>query len=219
MLLQTYLHGTYLSALELNLAVISEARARHPPGVPVEDLRGTAVCLGWCWARLGAGGWGAGETSEGAPSPARVSRLTHHFRLPLSGPDRTRDRRNGALGQPTQPRPRPSLTGQALSPLPTGALQIESSEETDQGKYECVATNSAGVRYSSPANLYVRGRERRIQVKGRDPSCPVPPPSLGSQPPGSPVPCRPEQEGPPPPGHSRTLGEAAPLSGPQFLYL
>uniref|UniRef100_A0A5F8H7V4 Receptor-type tyrosine-protein phosphatase S n=1 Tax=Monodelphis domestica TaxID=13616 RepID=A0A5F8H7V4_MONDO len=42
-----------------------------------------------------------------------------------------------------------------------GALQIESSEETDQGKYECVASNSAGVRYSSPANLYVRGRELR----------------------------------------------------------
>lgn len=42
-----------------------------------------------------------------------------------------------------------------------GGLQIESSEETDQGKYECVASNSAGVRYSSPANLYVRGRERR----------------------------------------------------------
>ncbi|XP_044526894.1 receptor-type tyrosine-protein phosphatase S [Gracilinanus agilis] len=39
-----------------------------------------------------------------------------------------------------------------------GALQIESSEETDQGKYECVASNSAGVRYSSPANLYVRVR-------------------------------------------------------------
>uniref|UniRef100_A0A668VGP1 protein-tyrosine-phosphatase n=1 Tax=Oreochromis aureus TaxID=47969 RepID=A0A668VGP1_OREAU len=38
----------------------------------------------------------------------------------------------------------------------TGALQIENSEETDQGKYECVATNSQGVRYSSPANLYVR---------------------------------------------------------------
>ncbi|XP_019406109.1 PREDICTED: receptor-type tyrosine-protein phosphatase S isoform X14 [Crocodylus porosus] len=37
-----------------------------------------------------------------------------------------------------------------------GGLQIESSEETDQGKYECVASNSAGVRYSSPANLYVR---------------------------------------------------------------
>uniref|UniRef100_A0A8C7B5M3 protein-tyrosine-phosphatase n=1 Tax=Neovison vison TaxID=452646 RepID=A0A8C7B5M3_NEOVI len=56
------------------------------------------------------------------------------------------------------PWPRPSLTGRAFSPLPPGALQIESSEETDQGKYECVATNSAGVRYSSPANLYVRVR-------------------------------------------------------------
>ncbi|XP_051785954.1 receptor-type tyrosine-protein phosphatase delta isoform X5 [Erpetoichthys calabaricus] len=39
-----------------------------------------------------------------------------------------------------------------------GALQIEQSEESDQGKYECVATNSAGTRYSSPANLYVRVR-------------------------------------------------------------
>ncbi|XP_029395418.1 receptor-type tyrosine-protein phosphatase delta isoform X40 [Mus pahari] len=37
-----------------------------------------------------------------------------------------------------------------------GALQIEQSEESDQGKYECVATNSAGTRYSAPANLYVR---------------------------------------------------------------
>lgn len=44
----------------------------------------------------------------------------------------------------------------------TGALQIENSEETDQGKYECVASNNAGVRYSPPANLYVRGRERLI---------------------------------------------------------
>ncbi|XP_075065716.1 receptor-type tyrosine-protein phosphatase delta isoform X24 [Mixophyes fleayi] len=39
-----------------------------------------------------------------------------------------------------------------------GALQIEQSEESDQGKYECVATNSAGTRYSAPANLYVRVR-------------------------------------------------------------
>ncbi|KAM6398406.1 receptor-type tyrosine-protein phosphatase F isoform 8-T9 [Pluvialis apricaria] len=39
-----------------------------------------------------------------------------------------------------------------------GALQIENSEESDQGKYECVATNSAGTRYSAPANLYVRVR-------------------------------------------------------------
>jgi len=38
-----------------------------------------------------------------------------------------------------------------------GALQIDQSEETDQGKYECVATNSEGTRYSTPANLYVRG--------------------------------------------------------------
>ncbi|XP_038146266.1 receptor-type tyrosine-protein phosphatase S-like isoform X9 [Cyprinodon tularosa] len=37
-----------------------------------------------------------------------------------------------------------------------GALQIEMSEEGDQGKYECVATNSDGTRYSTPANLYVR---------------------------------------------------------------
>uniref|UniRef100_A0A8C2E572 protein-tyrosine-phosphatase n=1 Tax=Cyprinus carpio TaxID=7962 RepID=A0A8C2E572_CYPCA len=37
------------------------------------------------------------------------------------------------------------------------ALQIDQSEETDQGKYECVATNSEGTRYSAPANLYVRG--------------------------------------------------------------
>uniref|UniRef100_A0A674JSN6 Receptor-type tyrosine-protein phosphatase F n=1 Tax=Terrapene triunguis TaxID=2587831 RepID=A0A674JSN6_9SAUR len=39
-----------------------------------------------------------------------------------------------------------------------GALQVENSEESDQGKYECVATNSAGTRYSAPANLYVRVR-------------------------------------------------------------
>lgn len=45
-----------------------------------------------------------------------------------------------------------------FSCVPTGALQIESSEESDQGKYECVATNSAGTRYSAPANLYVRGK-------------------------------------------------------------
>lgn len=39
-----------------------------------------------------------------------------------------------------------------------GALQIEMSEESDQGKYECVATNRDGTRYSTPANLYVRGK-------------------------------------------------------------
>nr|XP_046178534.1 receptor-type tyrosine-protein phosphatase S-like isoform X3 [Oncorhynchus gorbuscha] len=44
-----------------------------------------------------------------------------------------------------------------------GALQIENSEELDQGKYECVATNSQGVRYSSPANLYVRGSTDKLR--------------------------------------------------------
>ncbi|XP_040595149.1 receptor-type tyrosine-protein phosphatase S isoform X2 [Mesocricetus auratus] len=52
----------------------------------------------------------------------------------------------------------PSASNGRIKQLRSGALQIESSEETDQGKYECVATNSAGVRYSSPANLYVRVR-------------------------------------------------------------
>ncbi|KAM9719956.1 receptor-type tyrosine-protein phosphatase S isoform 7-T7 [Menidia menidia] len=50
----------------------------------------------------------------------------------------------------------PSVSGGRIKQLRSGALQIENSEETDQGKYECVATNSQGVRYSSPANLYVR---------------------------------------------------------------
>ncbi|XP_041886427.1 receptor-type tyrosine-protein phosphatase F isoform X11 [Corvus kubaryi] len=45
-----------------------------------------------------------------------------------------------------------------IKQLRSGALQIENSEESDQGKYECVATNSAGTLYSAPANLYVRVR-------------------------------------------------------------
>ncbi|XP_051789249.1 protein tyrosine phosphatase receptor type Fa isoform X10 [Erpetoichthys calabaricus] len=45
-----------------------------------------------------------------------------------------------------------------IKQLRSGALQIENSEESDQGKYECVATNNAGTRYSAPANLYVRVR-------------------------------------------------------------
>ncbi|KAG8594241.1 hypothetical protein GDO81_001129 [Engystomops pustulosus] len=52
----------------------------------------------------------------------------------------------------------PGASKGRIKQLRSGALQIENSEETDQGKYECVATNSAGVRYSSPANLYVRVR-------------------------------------------------------------
>lgn len=46
--------------------------------------------------------------------------------------------------------------------LYAGALQIENSEESDQGKYECVAMNSAGTRYSAPANLYVRGKVEHL---------------------------------------------------------
>ncbi|XP_078264460.1 protein tyrosine phosphatase receptor type Fa isoform X10 [Rhinoraja longicauda] len=45
-----------------------------------------------------------------------------------------------------------------IKQLRSGALQIENSEESDQGKYECVTSNSAGTRYSAPANLYVRVR-------------------------------------------------------------
>ncbi|XP_056599122.1 receptor-type tyrosine-protein phosphatase S isoform X4 [Triplophysa dalaica] len=52
----------------------------------------------------------------------------------------------------------PALSKGRIKQLRSGALQIERSEETDQGKYECVASNSQGVRYSSPANLYVRVR-------------------------------------------------------------
>ncbi|XP_062905244.1 receptor-type tyrosine-protein phosphatase S-like isoform X9 [Mobula hypostoma] len=51
-----------------------------------------------------------------------------------------------------------SSTNGRIKQLRSGALQIENSEESDQGKYECVATNSAGTRYSAPANLYVRVR-------------------------------------------------------------
>ncbi|KAK7884142.1 hypothetical protein WMY93_027265, partial [Mugilogobius chulae] len=48
-----------------------------------------------------------------------------------------------------------------------GALQIENSEESDQGKYECVATNRAGTRYSAPANLYVRDQREVRRVPPR----------------------------------------------------
>ncbi|XP_039667917.1 receptor-type tyrosine-protein phosphatase S isoform X12 [Perca fluviatilis] len=63
-----------------------------------------------------------------------------------------------------------------------GALQIENSEETDQGKYECVASNVEGVRYSSPANLYVR--ELR-EVRRVPPRFSIPPTSQEIMPGGS----------------------------------
>ncbi|XP_045440675.1 receptor-type tyrosine-protein phosphatase F isoform X14 [Pipistrellus kuhlii] len=63
-----------------------------------------------------------------------------------------------------------------------GALQIESSEESDQGKYECVATNSAGTRYSAPANLYVRDQR---EVRRVAPRFSIPPTSQEVMPGGS----------------------------------
>ncbi len=37
-------------------------------------------------------------------------------------------------------------------------LTIDNADESDQGKYQCAARNSAGTRYSAAANLYVRGK-------------------------------------------------------------
>ncbi|XP_047662496.1 receptor-type tyrosine-protein phosphatase F isoform X5 [Tachysurus fulvidraco] len=67
-----------------------------------------------------------------------------------------------------------------------GALQIENSEESDQGKYECVATNSAGTRYSAPANLYVREpREDQREVRRVPPRFSIPPSDQEVMPGGS----------------------------------
>lgn len=69
-----------------------------------------------------------------------------------TGVSNARERRSDCvLSLPLSPRPH-------STPPSPGALQIEESEESDQGKYECVAMNSAGTRYSAPANLYVRGK-------------------------------------------------------------
>ena len=39
-----------------------------------------------------------------------------------------------------------------------GSLLIETTQEADEGKYECVASNEVGTFYSHAANLYVRGK-------------------------------------------------------------
>lgn len=39
-----------------------------------------------------------------------------------------------------------------------GALQISDSQETDQGKYECVAENSVGTQHATAIMLWVRGQ-------------------------------------------------------------
>lgn len=45
---------------------------------------------------------------------------------------------------------------QRLQILPSGALLINETRESDEGIYECVAENSAGTTYSYGASLYVR---------------------------------------------------------------
>lgn len=39
----------------------------------------------------------------------------------------------------------------------SGALQISDSQETDQGKYECVAENPVGTQHATTMQLWVRG--------------------------------------------------------------
>uniref|UniRef100_A0A8C4QMN3 protein-tyrosine-phosphatase n=1 Tax=Eptatretus burgeri TaxID=7764 RepID=A0A8C4QMN3_EPTBU len=51
-----------------------------------------------------------------------------------------------------------SVPSSRIRQLRSGALQISDSAESDQGKYECVASNIIGTVYSSAANLYVRVR-------------------------------------------------------------
>lgn len=40
----------------------------------------------------------------------------------------------------------------------SGALQISDSQETDQGKYECVAENPVGTQHATAIMLWVRGQ-------------------------------------------------------------
>ncbi|XP_077816402.1 receptor-type tyrosine-protein phosphatase F isoform X24 [Macaca mulatta] len=77
----------------------------------------------------------------------------------------------------------PATSNGRIKQLRSGALQIESSEESDQGKYECVATNSAGTRYSAPANLYVRGKDSGMRRVA--PRFSIPPSSQEVMPGGS----------------------------------
>ncbi|XP_032826470.1 receptor-type tyrosine-protein phosphatase delta isoform X28 [Petromyzon marinus] len=69
-----------------------------------------------------------------------------------------------------------------IKQLRTGALQIDLSEDSDQGKYECVASNDVGTVYSAPANLYVR--ELR-PVRHVPPRFSIPPKSQEIMPGGS----------------------------------
>ncbi|XP_071850013.1 receptor-type tyrosine-protein phosphatase delta-like isoform X2 [Apostichopus japonicus] len=60
---------------------------------------------------------------------------------------------------PLQPSGRLSVVGQApMSDTVSEVLTIERSEKSDEGSYRCVATNTAGTRFSEATNLYVRVR-------------------------------------------------------------
>ena len=87
---------------------------------------------------------------------------------------RTRDQLAEGLRarRPVRPTPLPRLRFEQPDPTSTehcpqyvtsrsclvaGTLSITSAQQSDEGKYECVAKNSVGVAYSYGANLYVRG--------------------------------------------------------------
>ena len=46
----------------------------------------------------------------------------------------------------------------------SGSLQFQETQESDEGKYECVAENNVGISYSYGANLYVRGKRGLLHV-------------------------------------------------------
>ncbi|KAL1279164.1 hypothetical protein QQF64_025837, partial [Cirrhinus molitorella] len=50
----------------------------------------------------------------------------------------------------------PSTSNGRIKQLRSGALQIDNAEDSDEGKYECMASNVEGVRHSSYSRLYVR---------------------------------------------------------------
>ncbi|XP_070563070.1 LOW QUALITY PROTEIN: receptor-type tyrosine-protein phosphatase delta-like [Ptychodera flava] len=62
------------------------------------------------------------------------------------------------------------MTDERISQLEGGTLRIENAAESDQGKYQCIASNRAGTRYSAAANLFVRVRRVAPQftIKPRD---------------------------------------------------
>ena len=47
----------------------------------------------------------------------------------------------------------------------SGQLQIKDAQESDQGKYECVAANDVGSQYSYSAQLYVRGKNYQEKIR------------------------------------------------------